>query len=240
MKTWMKWALTGAIIYFAINVFDFSWLFIIVGALVLNEVWSSNKRRQRQRVAAPVTKRAKKKLLLDEDESFSGSRILKPIEEPEPIRQFEATDDLELQFLQRTIEQGYDKLKQIDRVLPEIKDTEVRQEMKAVSKEAHDLFTELFENPQDAKHVRDLFTFYLDSLVSVVLKFRELEGKRVVIQEETREQLITNMRLIVDKFKEQRSRLLEDDAVDFERELIMMERVLADQPEGRKKHDFIE
>ncbi|MCC9623738.1 5-bromo-4-chloroindolyl phosphate hydrolysis family protein [Thalassospira sp. MA62] len=240
MKTWMKWALTGAVIYFAINVFDFSWLFIIVGALVLNEVWSTNKRKHRQRTPTTVPKRAKKKLLLDEEESFSGSRILKPIEEPMPTRQFEATDDLELQFLQRTIEQGYEKLQQIDRVLPDIKDVEVRREMKAVSKEAHELFEELFENPQDAKHVRDLFTFYLDSLVSVVLKFKELEGKRVVIQEETREQLITNMRLIVDKFKEQRGRLLEDDAVDFERELIMMERVLSDQPEGRKKHDFIE
>lgn len=240
MKTWMKWALTGAVIYFAINVFDFSWLFIIVGALVLNEVWSTNKRKHRQRTPTTVAKRAKKKLLLDEEESFSGSRILKPIEEPMPTRQFEATDDLELQFLQRTIEQGYEKLQQIDRVLPDIKDVEVRREMKAVSKEAHELFEELFENPQDAKHVRDLFTFYLDSLVSVVLKFKELEVKRVVIQEETREQLITNMRLIVDKFKEQRGRLLEDDAVDFERELIMMERVLSDQPEGRKKHDFIE
>ena len=240
MKTWMKWALTGAVIYFAINVFDFSWLFIIVGALVLNEVWSTNKRKHRQRRPTTVAKRAKKKLLLDEEESFSGSRILKPIEEPMPARQFEATDDLELQFLQRTIEQGYEKLQQIDRVLPDIKDVEVRREMKAVTKEAHELFEELFENPQDAKHVRDLFTFYLDSLVSVVLKFKELEGKRVVIQEETREQLITNMRLIVDKFKEQRGRLLEDDAVDFERELIMMERVLSDQPEGRKKHDFIE
>ncbi|MGA9466077.1 MAG: 5-bromo-4-chloroindolyl phosphate hydrolysis family protein [Exiguobacterium marinum] len=240
MKTWMKWALTGAVIYFAINVFDFSWLFIIVGALVLNEVWSTNKRKNRQRTPTTVAKRAKKKLLLDEEESFSGSRILKPIEDPIPARQFEATDDLELQFLQRTIEQGYEKLQQIDRVLPEIKDVEVRREMKAVSKEAHELFEELFENPQDAKHVRDLFTFYLDSLVSVVLKFKELEGKRVIIQEETREQLITNMRLIVDKFKEQRGRLLEDDAVDFERELIMMERVLSDQPEGRKKHDFIE
>ncbi|WP_074034587.1 5-bromo-4-chloroindolyl phosphate hydrolysis family protein [Exiguobacterium sp. AT1b] len=240
MKTWMKWALTGAVIYFAVNVFDFSWLFIIVGGLVLNEVWSTNKRKNRQRTPTMVAKRAKKKLLLDEDEPFSGSRILKPIEEPVPARQFEATDDLELQFLQRTIEQGYEKLQQIDRVLPEIKDVEVRREMKAVSKEAHELFEELFENPQDAKHVRDLFTFYLDSLVSVVLKFKELEGKRVVIQEETREQLITNMRLIVDKFKEQRGRLLEDDAVDFERELIMMERVLSDQPEGRKKHDFIE
>ncbi|WP_026826122.1 5-bromo-4-chloroindolyl phosphate hydrolysis family protein [Exiguobacterium marinum] len=240
MKTWMKWALTGAVIYFAINVFDFSWLFIIVGALVLNEVWSTNKRKNRQRTPTTVAKRAKKKLLLDEEESFSGSRILKPIEDPISARQFEATDDLELQFLQRTIEQGYEKLQQIDRVLPEIKDVEVRREMKAVSKEAHELFEELFENPQDAKHVRDLFTFYLDSLVSVVLKFKELEGKRVIIQEETREQLITNMRLIVDKFKEQRGRLLEDDAVDFERELIMMERVLSDQPEGRKKHDFIE
>ena len=238
MKTWMKWALTGAILYFAISVFDFSWLFIIVGALVLNEVWSNSKRRKR--APAPVAKRSKKKLLLDEDEPFVGSRILKPLEEAAPVRQFEATDDLELQFLQRTIEQGYEKLQQIDRVLPEIKDIEVRREMKAVSKEAHELFAELFENPQDAKHVRDLFTFYLDSLVSVVLKFKELEGKRVVIQEETREQLMTNMRLIVDKFKQQRSRLLEDDAVDFERELIMMERVLADQPEGRKKHDFIE
>ncbi len=201
-------------------------------------MWSTSKRRQRTSI--PATKRAKKKLLLDEEEVFTGSRILKPIDEPIPARQFEATDDLELQFLQRTIEQGYEKLQQIDRVLPEIKDLEVKREMKAVSKEAHELFAELFENPQDAKHVRDLFTFYLDSLVSVVLKFRELEGKRVVIQEETREQLITNMRLIVDKFKEQRGRLLEDDAVDFERELIMMERVLADQPEGRKKHDFIE
>ena len=77
MKTWMKWALTGAILYFAISVFDFSWLFIIVGALVLNEVWSNSKRRKR--APAPVAKRAKKKLLLDEDEPFVGSRILKAL-----------------------------------------------------------------------------------------------------------------------------------------------------------------
>lgn len=239
MKTWVKWAVTGAVIYAAVSIFDFSWLFIIIGFLVIREVWRTSKPKRPKRKLEQT--RTKKKLFMEDSETFSGSTIIKPdLRTEQTSRRFAETDDLELQFLQRTVEQGYEKLLSIDAMLLDIVEPEIRSRVRLVSKEAHQLFDELFEHPQEVKNVRDLFTFYLDSLHAVVAKYRELEARRIPIQADTQKQLRMNLDLIVAKFQEQRNVLLQHEAVDFERELLVLEKVLAEQTNGGRKHDFIE
>ncbi|KTR58255.1 5-bromo-4-chloroindolyl phosphate hydrolase, partial [Exiguobacterium indicum] len=176
----------------------------------------------------------KKKLLLDDEDEFVGSVILKP---ERATRRFEETDDLELQVLQRTIEEGFTKIQTYDQIVPSIRDGEIRSEMRIVSREAHVLFEELYESPRDVKKVRDFFTFYLDSLLSISEKYADLERRGAQVQLDTKNQLISNLKMIGQKLKQQQTLLLEGDTVDLERELLTIEKVLTQETEQRKQEE---
>lgn len=133
------------------DTFNFSGIFIALG---LWFIWSGyrtkpGRRYRTERKSTEIKrKNVKKKLLLDDEDEFVGSVILKP---ERATRRFEETDDLELQVLQRTIEEGFTKIQTYDQIVPSIRDGEIRSEMRIVSREAHVLFEELYESPRDVK-----------------------------------------------------------------------------------------
>ncbi|AOT00960.1 5-bromo-4-chloroindolyl phosphate hydrolase [Exiguobacterium sp. U13-1] len=219
------------------DTFSFSGIFIALG---LWFIWSGyrtkpGRRYRTERKSTEIKrKNVKKKLLLDDEEEFVGSVILKP---ERATRRFEETDDLELQVLQRTIEEGFAKIQTYDQIVPSIRDSEIRSEMRIVSREAHVLFEELYESPRDVKKVRDFFTFYLDSLLSISEKYADLERRGAQVQLDTKNQLISNLKMIGQKLKQQQTLLLEGDTVDLERELLTIEKVLAQETEQRKQEE---
>ncbi|MGX8177502.1 5-bromo-4-chloroindolyl phosphate hydrolysis family protein [Exiguobacterium artemiae] len=238
-STWWIMGSVGLMFVFLqiADTFNFSGIFIALG---LWFIWSGyrakpGKRYRTDRKSTELKRKSvKKKLLLDDEEEFVGSIILKP---EQATRRFEETDDLELQVLQRTVEEGFVKLQSFDKLIPSIRDSEIRSEMRIVSREAHILFQELFEAPREVKKVRDFFTFYLDSLLSISEKFADLERRGAQVQVETREQLQSNLKMIAEKLKQQQSLLLEGDTVDLERELLTIEKVLAQETEQRKQEE---
>ena len=219
------------------DTFNFSGIFIALG---LWFIWSGyrtkpGRRYRTERKSTEIKrKNVKKKLLLDDEDEFVGSVILKP---ERATRRFEETDDLELQVLQRTIEEGFTKIQTYDQIVPSIRDSEIRSEMRIVSREAHVLFEELYESPRDVKKVRDFFTFYLDSLLSISEKYADLERRGAQVQLDTKNQLISNLKMIGQKLKQQQTLLLEGDTVDLERELLTIEKVLAQETEQRKQEE---
>ncbi|MGI1804725.1 5-bromo-4-chloroindolyl phosphate hydrolysis family protein [Exiguobacterium sp. TDN 0502] len=219
------------------DTFNFSGIFIALG---LWFIWSGyrtkpGRRYRTERKSTEIKrKNVKKKLLLDDEEDFVGSVILKP---ERATRRFEETDDLELQVLQRTIEEGFAKIQTYDQIVPSIRDGEIRGEMRIVSREAHVLFEELYESPRDVKKVRDFFTFYLDSLLSISEKYADLERRGAQVQLDTKNQLISNLKMIGQKLKQQQTLLLEGDTVDLERELLTIEKVLTQETEQRKQEE---
>ncbi|UKS54833.1 5-bromo-4-chloroindolyl phosphate hydrolysis family protein [Exiguobacterium acetylicum] len=219
------------------DTFNFSGIFIALG---LWFIWSGyrtkpGRRYRTERKSTEIKrKNVKKKLLLDDEEEFVGSVILKP---ERATRRFEETDDLELQVLQRTIEEGFTKIQTYDQIVPSIRDSEIRSEMRIVSREAHVLFEELYESPRDVKKVRDFFTFYLDSLLSISEKYADLERRGAQVQLDTKNQLISNLKMIGQKLKQQQTLLLEGDTVDLERELLTIEKVLSQETEQRKQEE---
>ncbi|KOP29539.1 5-bromo-4-chloroindolyl phosphate hydrolase [Exiguobacterium sp. BMC-KP] len=219
------------------DTFNFSGIFIALG---LWFIWSGyrtkpGRRYRTERKSTEIKrKNVKKKLLLDDEEEFVGSVILKP---ERATRRFEETDDLELQVLQRTIEEGFAKIQTYDQIVPSIRDSEIRSEMRIVSREAHVLFEELYESPRDVKKVRDFFTFYLDSLLSISEKYADLERRGAQVQLDTKNQLISNLKMIGQKLKQQQTLLLEGDTVDLERELLTIEKVLTQETEQRKQEE---
>ncbi|MGX9807374.1 5-bromo-4-chloroindolyl phosphate hydrolysis family protein [Exiguobacterium acetylicum] len=219
------------------DTFNFSGIFIALG---LWFIWSGyrtkpGRRYRTERKSTEIKrKNVKKKLLLDDEEEFVGSVILKP---ERATRRFEETDDLELQVLQRTIEEGFVKIQTYDQIVPSIRDSEIRSEMRIVSREAHVLFEELYESPRDVKKVRDFFTFYLDSLLSISEKYADLERRGAQVQLDTKNQLISNLKMIGQKLKQQQTLLLEGDTVDLERELLTIEKVLTQENEQRKQEE---
>lgn len=238
-STWWVLGSIGLMFVFlqVADALDFSGIFIALG---LWFIWSGyrakpGKRYRTERKSTELKrKNVKKKLLLDDEDEFVGSVILKP---EQATRRFEETDDLELQVLQRTVEEGFVKLQSFDQLIPSIRDSEVRSEMRIVSREAHVLFEELFISPREVKKVRDFFTFYLDSLLSISEKFADLERRGAQVQVDTREQLQSNLKMIAQKLKQQQSLLLEGDTVDLERELLTIEKVLAQESEQRKQEE---
>ncbi|WP_214746200.1 MULTISPECIES: 5-bromo-4-chloroindolyl phosphate hydrolysis family protein [unclassified Exiguobacterium] len=219
------------------DTFNFSGIFIALG---LWFIWSGyrtkpGRRYRTERKSTEIKrKNVKKKLLLDDEDEFVGSVILKP---ERATRRFEETDDLELQVLQRTIEEGFAKIQTYDQIVPSIRDSEIRSEMRIVSREAHVLFEELYESPRDVKKVRDFFTFYLDSLLSISEKYADLERRGAQVQLDTKNQLISNLKMIGQKLKQQQTLLLEGDTVDLERELLTIEKVLTQETEQRKQEE---
>jgi len=219
------------------DTFNFSGIFIALG---LWFIWSGyrtkpGRRYRTERKSTEIKrKNVKKKLLLDDEDEFVGSVILKP---ERATRRFEETDDLELQVLQRTIEEGFVKIQTYDQIVPSIRDSEIRSEMRIVSREAHVLFEELYESPRDVKKVRDFFTFYLDSLLSISEKYADLERRGAQVQLDTKNQLISNLKMIGQKLKQQQTLLLEGDTVDLERELLTIEKVLTQETEQRKQEE---
>lgn len=219
------------------DTFNFSGIFIALG---LWFIWSGyrtkpGRRYRTERKSTEIKrKNVKKKLLLDDEDEFVGSVILKP---ERATRRFEETDDLELQVLQRTIEEGFVKIQTYDQIVPSIQDGEIRSEMRMVSREAHVLFEELYESPRDVKKVRDFFTFYLDSLLSISEKYADLERRGAQVQVDTKNQLISNLKMIGQKLKQQQTLLLEGDTVDLERELLTIEKVLAQETEQQKQEE---
>ncbi|HCN57945.1 MAG TPA: 5-bromo-4-chloroindolyl phosphate hydrolase [Exiguobacterium sp.] len=238
-STWWIFGSIGLMFLFlqVADALNFSGIFIALG---LWFIWSGyrakpGKRYRTERKSTELKrKNVKKKLLLDDEDEFVGSVILKP---EQATRRFDETDDLELQVLQRTVEEGFAKLQSFDKIIPAIRDSEVRSEMRIVSREAHVLFEELFTAPREVKKVRDFFTFYLDSLLSISEKFADLERRGAQVQLDTREQLQSNLKLIAEKLKQQQSLLLEGDTVDLERELLTIEKVLAQESEQRKQEE---
>jgi hypothetical protein len=200
--------------------FNFSGIFIALG---LWFIWSGyrtkpGRRYRTERKSTEIKrKNVKRKLLLDDEDEFVGSVNLKP---ERATRRFEETDDLELLVLQRTIEEGFLKNQTYDQIVTSIRDGEIRSEMLMASREAHVLFEELYESPRDVKKVRDFFTFYLDSLLSISEKFADLEPRGAQVQVDTKNQLISNLKMIGQKLKQQQTLLLEGDTDDLERELL--------------------
>ncbi|WP_214849306.1 5-bromo-4-chloroindolyl phosphate hydrolysis family protein [Exiguobacterium sp. s193] len=238
-STWWIFGSIGLMFAFLqiADALNFSGIFVALG---LWFIWSGyrskpGKRYRTERKTTELKRQnVKKKLLLDDEEQFVGSVILKP---EQATRRFDETDDLELQVLQRTVEEGFVKLQAFDTIIPTIRDSEIRAEMRVVSREAHTLFEELFQAPREVKKVRDFFTFYLDSLLSISEKFADLERRGAQVQFDTREQLQANLKMIAEKLKQHQSLLLEGDTVDLERELLTIEKVLAQESEQRKQEE---
>lgn len=238
-STWWIFGSIGLMFVFLqiADTLNFSGIFVALG---LWFIWSGyrskpGKRYRTERKSTEIKRQnVKKKLLLDDDDQFVGSVILKP---EQATRRFDETDDLELQVLQRTVEEGFVKLQAFDGIIPSIRDSEVRSDMRIVSREAHVLFEELFNAPREVKKVRDFFTFYLDSLLSISEKFADLERRGAQVQFDTREQLQANLKMIAQKLKQHQSLLLEGDTVDLERELLTIEKVLAQESEQRKQEE---
>lgn len=64
-----------------------------------------------------------------------------------------------------------------------------------------------------------------------------MERRGAQVQLDTKNQLISNLKMIGQKLKQQQTLLLEGDTVDLERELLTIEKVLAQETEQRKQEE---
>lgn len=157
---------------------------------------------------------------------FGGVYIFFYAFRPRPRIQFDIGAGITPELLETTIKDGGEKVKALIDCSKDIKDPKVRTKIARIIDVIKRIFANFEKDPKDIKQAKQFLSYYLDTSITIVRKYRDLSLQNVQSPEIA--STLAKAELMLDSiekaFEKQHARLLRDDAMDLDTEIQTLER----------------
>ncbi|HXB06442.1 MAG TPA: 5-bromo-4-chloroindolyl phosphate hydrolysis family protein [Puia sp.] len=158
--------------------------------------------------------------------AFGGAYMFLYAFRPKPRIQFDIGMGITPELLETTMKEGGDKVKALIDCSKDIKDPAIRAKIARIIEVIKSIFANFEKDPKDIKQAKQFLSYYLDTSIKIVRKYRDLSGQNVRSPEIAA--TLTKAELMLDSiekaFEKQHARLLRDDAMDLDTEIQTLEK----------------
>jgi 5-bromo-4-chloroindolyl phosphate hydrolysis protein len=157
---------------------------------------------------------------------FGGVYIFIYAFRPRPRMEFVIGDGVTPQLLESTMKEGDQKVRALTEYSAAIADPAVKAKIAKIIDVIRRIFADFEKDPKDIKQARQFLSYYLDTSVKIVRKYRDLSAQSVRSPEIAATLAKAEMMLdsIEKAFEKQLARLLQDDVLDLDTEIQTLEK----------------
>lgn len=157
---------------------------------------------------------------------FGGGYIFIYAFRPRPRIQFDIGQGVTPELLESTMKEGDEKIRALTDCASGITNPEVRAKIARIIDVIKRIFANFQKDPKDIKQAKQFLSYYLDTSIKIVKKYRDLSDQKVRSPEIAA--TLSKAELMLDSiekaFEKQHARLLRDDAMDLDTDIQTLER----------------
>ncbi len=157
---------------------------------------------------------------------FGGAYLFIYAFRPKPRIEFNIGEGITPQLLETTMKEGGEKIGVLIDCAKNINNPLVREKIGRIVDIIKRIFTNFEKDPKDIKQAKQFLSYYLDTSIKIVKKYRDLSAQNVRSPEIAA--TLSKAELMLDSiekaFEKQHARLLRDDAMDLDTEIETLEK----------------
>jgi 5-bromo-4-chloroindolyl phosphate hydrolysis protein len=157
---------------------------------------------------------------------FGGAYLFIYAFRPKPRIEFNIGEGITPQLLETTMKEGGEKIGVLIDCAKSINNPLVREKIGRIVDVIKHIFTNFEKDPKDIKQAKQFLSYYLDTSIKIVKKYRDLSAQNVRSPEIAA--TLSKAELMLDSiekaFEKQHARLLRDDAMDLDTEIETLEK----------------
>jgi 5-bromo-4-chloroindolyl phosphate hydrolysis protein len=157
---------------------------------------------------------------------FGGAYIFIYAFRPKPRIEFNLGEGITPQLLETTMREGGAKIGVLVDCAKQIPDPAVKAKIARIIQIIKNIFSNFERDPKDIKQAKQFLSYYLDTSITIVKKYRDLSAQNVRSPEIAA--TLAKAELMLDSiekaFEKQHARLLRDDAMDLDTEIMTLEK----------------
>ena len=157
---------------------------------------------------------------------FGGAYLFIYAFRPKPRIEFNIGEGITPQLLETTMKEGGEKIGVLIDCAKNINNPVVREKIGRITDVTKRIFTNFEKDPKDIKQAKQFLSYYLDTSIKIVKKYRDLSAQNVRSPEIAA--TLSKAELMLDSiekaFEKQHARLLRDDAMDLDTEIETLEK----------------
>jgi 5-bromo-4-chloroindolyl phosphate hydrolysis protein len=157
---------------------------------------------------------------------FGGGYIFIYAFRPRPRIQFDIGQGVTPELLEMTMKEGDQQIRALTDCAAGIDNPEVRAKIARIVDVIKRIFANFQKDPKDIKQAKQFLSYYLDTSIKIVKKYRDLSDQKVRSPEIAA--TLSKAELMLDSiekaFEKQHARLLRDDAMDLDTDIQTLER----------------
>lgn len=157
---------------------------------------------------------------------FGGAYLFIYAFRPKPRIEFNIGEGVTPQLLETTMKEGGEKIGVLVDCAKNINNPLVREKIGRIVDVIKRIFTNFEKDPKDIKQAKQFLSYYLDTSIKIVKKYRDLSAQNVRSPEIAA--TLSKAELMLDSiekaFEKQHARLLRDDAMDLDTEIETLEK----------------
>ena len=157
---------------------------------------------------------------------FGGAYLFIYAFRPKPRIEFNIGEGITPQLLETTMKEGGEKIGVLTDCAKNINNPVVREKIGRIADVIKRIFTNFEKDPKDIKQAKQFLSYYLDTSIKIVKKYRDLSAQNVRSPEIAATLIKAELMLdsIEKAFEKQHARLLRDDAMDLDTEIETLEK----------------
>ena len=157
---------------------------------------------------------------------FGGAYLFIYAFRPKPRIEFNIGEGITPQLLETTMKEGGEKIGVLIDCAKNINNPLVREKIGRIVDVTKRIFTNFEKDPKDIKQAKQFLSYYLDTSIKIVKKYRDLSAQNVRSPEIAA--TLSKAELMLDSiekaFEKQHARLLRDDVMDLDTEIETLEK----------------
>ncbi len=157
---------------------------------------------------------------------FGGAYLFIYAFRPKPRIEFNIGEGVTPQLLETTMKEGGEKIGVLVDCAKNINNPLVREKIGRIVDVIRRIFANFEKDPKDIKQAKQFLSYYLDTSIKIVKKYRDLSAQNVRSPEIAA--TLSKAELMLDSiekaFEKQHARLLRDDAMDLDTEIETLEK----------------
>lgn len=159
---------------------------------------------------------------------FGGAYLFIHAFRPKPHIPFDIGEGITPQLSETTMKEGGEKVKALVDCANDIKDAAVRARIARIIDVIKRIIANFEKDPKDIKQAKQFLSYYLDTSIKILRKYRDLSARNVRSPEIAA--TLSKAELMLDSiekaFEKQHARLLRNDAMDLDSEIQTLEKTI--------------
>jgi 5-bromo-4-chloroindolyl phosphate hydrolysis protein len=160
---------------------------------------------------------------------FAGTFIVLNSIKTKTQIEIDPSSEVTQEMLDTTLNDGYDKIKVLDKYARQIKNEKVKNKIFDIIEIVKRIFENFKKDPKDVRYAKQFLAYYFDTCILIVKKYYDLSSQNARSPEIEKTLLkAENMLDSIEKaFEKQQAKLLRDDVMDLDVEIETLERTFS-------------